>query len=426
LTPLIPGLLICALALLGSPLARAQAAGLSAAEPVARRMAIYALVEEGGAPSVEALTAYLERESDPALRRAAQDALMRIPLGDEDLLALLSSPHDATRAFAAHGLGRRRGAASASGLLDAIRDPSPTVRREVYEGLAVLGNRVAIPELVRAAVRESSPPLRDVAEQAARRLADLRSPPEDVPAAIALLEEGNPDDQRWAAKLLGRSSDWRALDALLQASGAASQDLRHEAIKSLGLLGDKRAVPHLLGMLEQSAGKTRHHVIGALALLADETSAEPLEALLRDPDPGTRCLALRALARLGLPGTGEALEPSLSDDEEVVRAEAIHALARLEEPAADAAMAAALNDPSPFIRAEAARLLAGRGAASSVERLLPLLDDRDILVRLTAADGLADLGAMQAIPALRALADRARKDEERQAYEEALKRLEGE
>jgi len=423
-TPAGPLLALLALVLLGSgPVAADKTDG---ADFLERRAEIHALAEGGGPSAIEQLAARLELEPEPELRRIVQDSLLRVALDPEQAADLLAhSEIEAARAFAAHSLGHRGGAVASAALLLATRDPSAAVRREVYEGLVTSGDRAAIPELVKAAVRERSPALRELAEESARRLAELPVRPREVPVAISLLEGGSPDDQLWAVKLLGQSGDWRALQALQRAATAQSLELRCEAIRALGSLGDHRAIPLLHELAGSTRGRTRHHVIGALALLSSESSLEHLAPLVEDPDPGTRVLAIRALSNLPLPQTPQHLLVALRDPEEPVRVEAVHALGRLGGPVSSQGLAGALSDPSPFVRAEAARLLAELGGERAVAALVAALDDRDPLVRLTAADGLATLGAEQAIPALERLVQRSREDEEREAYADALQRLQG-
>lgn len=395
-------------------------------DPTVRRSAIHAVAAAGTPEAVEALAAQLEREDDQELRRALQDAMLRVSLDDDQLASLLGdSPHTTARAFAAHSLGHRRSVGTVTVMLAAIHDPEPAVRREVYEALGSSGDRTVIQELIRAAVRESTPSLREQAELAAQRLAASSTRPRDLPAAISVLQGGAQEDRLWAIDVLAESGDWRALRVLLDTASSGAVDIQREAIKALGMLGDHRAVPPLLQMLDETSGRTRHYVIGALALLADESSLEPLGALVRDPDPSARVLAIRALAALGLPRVIPYLRTALEDDEEPVRTEAIHALGPFPQAEAQAALALAMSDPSPFLRAEAARLLGAGDSPLAVEPLLAALDDRDGLVRLTAADALASLGAVDAIPVLERLVERTRDEKERAAYQAALDRLGG-
>lgn len=399
---------------------------LASEDPEQRRSAIHALADLGGPEAVEILSARLELESDDASRRAIHDALLRVQLDEAQLTLLLAEGGTAAaRAFAAHSLGHHHSQGSVTALLAALRDPEPVVRREVYEALGHSGERTVIQELIKAAVRETSPPLREQAEQAAQLLASQSGRPRDVLVAISMLQGGQLEDRLWAIEVLADSGDWRALQVLLDTAHSAAPEVQREAIKALGLLGDHRAVPALHTMLDTSSGRTRHYVIGALALLGDEASLEPLARLVADQDPACRVLAIRALGALQHPGAADRILPALDDAEEPVRTEAIHALGRHRGTRSVQGLTRALDDPSPFLRAEAARLLAMTGVPGVEQPLLALLSDRDPLVRLTAAEGLALLGADQALPEIERLAESTRDDDERAAYERAAARLRG-
>lgn len=388
----------------------------------ARHQAIHALADEGSQAGLEALARYLATESDPELRRAAADAMERMLLDEPAYIGLLERAEaPVVRAFAAHRLGSSRSNQARAALVLRLSDPDPDVRREVYEALGRSGDRTLIPDLVRAAVREESPALREVAERAAATLAASRVAPDDVPTAIAILEGGTGGDRLRAAATLGRSGDWRALTPLVRALQDGDADLRKEAVHALGQLGDHRAVAPLVEIAVRSRGEVRYLAIDALGRISDEVTRDPLAGLLSDPDAQTRRLAIRALA--DLPGGGASLTAALRDADEGVRGEAIHALGRLGDPSSLQVLKGALEDPSPFNRAEAARLLADAGKPEVGPWLVKALEDRDALVRLSAADGLTRLAVPEAAPALRRLIDGTRDEEERALYQEMLSHL---
>lgn len=396
---------------------------LEAQDPQARRQAIHALADQGGAQALQTLARRIPQESDPAVRRALVDGMMRVEVDPATLLTLAQDPGSPDlRAFAVHQLGRLHDDASRKVLLASMGDPSEDVRREAYEAVGSTGDRTFIPDVVRAAVREPSPALRQVAEQAASRLASARGAAMDVSTSIGLLEAGSPPDQVQAALTLGRSSDWRALDPLVRALGSSAPEVRRAAIMALGVLGDHRAVKPLQDLLARSGGETRVLVVEALGLLRDESTFDGMAALVKDPDPRCRTAALSALVHL--PGGGGAMAPALQDADETVRAAAIHALARIGDPAAMDLLASGVRDPSPFNRAEVARLLADQGAVASIPTLLPLLEDRDALVKLSAADALVRLGAAEALPRICKLGEAAKREEEKQIYMDMCRRLE--
>ncbi len=396
-------------------------------DPRRRVLAYRDLGEVGDArAAMDRIAAALATEDEPEVRAAARDAMARLPLEQEDLIALLTgSDYVVSRAWAAWALGRYRSPAATEALLAAAGDPSEDVRREVYGALGRIGDRAALPALSRAAVREPSATLRARAEQAALDIASGRGRGLDVPTELALLEGGAPEDRVRAARVLGESGDWRALGPLLAAARSGSPELRAAALLALGHLGNHRAVQPLTELAASTSGELRYHAVAALANLGDPAAVPALEAMLSDPDPTARQLAIRALGWIGAPGTAERAASLLGDPAEEVRIEAVLALGASREPERLQALERAAADPSPFVRAEAARFLGESGEAAVAQVLIDLLEDRDALVRLSAADGLVSLGAVEALPALERAADRARGDEQRAHIEAAVRALGG-
>ncbi len=415
------------LALAPSLLGADRFEGLSDPDP-RRRVLAYRALEGGDAAreTADQIAAALTTEDEPEVRAAARDAMARLPLEQEDLIALLAeSDYVVSRAWAAWALGRYRSPAAVEALLAAAGDPSEDVRREVYGALGHIGDRAALPALSRAAVREPSATLRARAEQAALDVASGRGRGLDVPTELALLEGGAPEDRIRAARVLGESGDWRALGPLLAAARGGSPELRAAALLALGHLGNHRAVQPLTELAASTSGELRYHAVAALANLGDQAAVPALEALLDDPDFTTRQLAIRALSWIGAPGTAERAAALLDDPAEQVRIEAVLALGESGERERIRALVLAGADPSPFVRAEAARFLGESGEAAAVPALIELLEDRDALVRLSAADGLVTLGAVEALPALERAADKARGDEQRAHIEAAVRALGG-
>lgn len=401
---------------------------LASEDPAARAGAYRALAADAtpadAGERLEQLAAALASETDPRARGAGQDAMARLPLSEADLVDALSvSPHAVARAWAAHALGHREAAGAVEALLGAVDDPEELVRAKVYEALARSDDPRAISALRKAAVRDPSAALRDAASQAA--LAAVRHENPDVPGDLALLEAGDPAQRVNAARRLGQSGDWRALQPLLAAARSGPMEVRQAALLALGHLGDHRAVPPLLELLDQTSGPLRYHVLAALAWLGDEAAVPALSRLVRDGEPTTRQLSARALAWTDAPGTVPLLMGVTRDPAVEVRIELLHAVERLTDPARADLLRALLSDPEGAVRAEAAWRLAALDPAGAGPALLPLLEDRDPLVRLAAADSLSRLGVTAAVPGLRKLVDRTRDEDERASYQLALDALGG-
>jgi len=391
------------------------------------RMRAYRDVDGGddAVAALEAVTDALKAEDDAHVRATARDAIARLPLNEAQLRGVLAdSKQPVARAWSAYALGFYRSPDALEALLGAVVDAEDDVRREVYQSLGRLGDRQALPALSKAAVRDPSAALRSVAEKAALDVASGRGRGLDVSTELAILEGGAANDRIRAARALGRSGDWRAIEPLLAAAREGNAALQQAALLALGHLGNQQAVPELCRIATDTAGQVRYHAIAAIADLGDESALPTLERLLEDVDPTTRQLALKAVAWTAPDGLAAIATRMLKDPVEVVRVEAVLALESLRHPDRVDALLSATSDPSPFVRSEAARILGDAGSLKATPALVGLLEDRDVLVQLSAADALARLGAVEAVPDLKKQLEKAKTNEQRELYEAAIGALE--
>ncbi len=400
------------------------AADLDATDPRARANAYRNLGDAGDPASLDVIALRLSTESNPTALAAGQDAMARLQIDQGTLMeSLVQSEVPIARAWAAHGLGRYPGAATLAALKQGAKDPEPQVRREVYESLAMLGDRSGLSTLMNAANRDPSLALRQLAEDSATLLIQNERGLADTSTQLALLQSGNNEQKIEAARQLGRSKDWKALQPLLHLAAGGSQPVRIAAISALGQLGDQRAVKKLIEIAVEESGEVRYQAISALARLEDESSVESLQGLLDEQDPRTRVYSIRALYWVGGPQIADIVSVGLSDPNESVRVEVLLGLKRIEAEERVPLLLTAMKDPSFTMRAEATRLLGQQANKSTVAPLLKALGDTDALVRLTAADALASIGEQQAVPILEKLVSRTREEDERALYQRALKSL---
>jgi HEAT repeat protein len=416
--------LVSLLLLLGAALASPQPESFGSDDPRLRAQAYRALGDAGEAASLEVLARQITHEQDPAARAAARDAMARLRLSEVQLQeALRTAEVPVARAWAAHSLGRYPGVSTVRVLMEAVEDPEPAVRREVYESLGALGDRTAFNTLMGAASRDPSLALRSVAEQATLTLVRKDHRRTDVPTQLALLQSGTVEQQVSAAAALAQAGDWRAVQPLVHAATTGPEPLALAALTALGELGDLRAVPALVKQVEDRNGSIRYHAIAALAKLGDESSLAVMEDLFSDADPLARQFAVRALFWMKAPGVAQRVAPLLKDPDERVRTEMMLGLASTDPTERAPLLKQAMKDPSPFLRSEAARLLADQRDPETIEALLHALKDRDPLVRIVAAHSLASQGESRAVAPLEKLVARTRPDEEKAAYQKALEQL---
>jgi HEAT repeat protein len=102
-----------------------------------------------------------------------------------------------------------------------------------------------------------------------------------------------------ATTALGNSGDPRALDLLLAALGAATdQPVRNTAVQMLGILRDPRAVGTLVALLADKEPRMRMHAVSSLGQIKDDRAVAPLIGLLADDDERVRIAAMDALGKI--------------------------------------------------------------------------------------------------------------------------------
>ena len=289
-----------------------------------------------------------------------------------------------------------------------------------------------------------------------------------VPHLIAALGSPNAQVRQWAADILGRVADPRALEPLRRAASdsrshvrfhvigalariapagepaiaaAAEHDLdwgtRREAITAVAKHESGRAVTLLVALApDQRMGQfacvelrrigdegvrslqevlTREPATSRLnAALAlgwrDATAISVLVPVLRDKSSNIK-LRLHASAALGLTADPSALEAQLiilSDRLEPasLRATAARALQAGVQSRHYAALIEALKDPEPSVRAGAIDGLASPHYPGAIEPIALMLNDSEEYVRIYATYAFARLGDRRAFDPLRgALAD---------------------
>jgi putative membrane-bound dehydrogenase-like protein len=311
--------------------ADALAALLGDARPVVRRRAIAGLVKQGEAaiPSIEKL---VREGGSTEARRNAVWAACRIdaPSARSATLAAIEAPDASIRQVAIHSAGLWRDRAAWPRLAEALKDPSPAVRRASAEALGRIGEPLAVPALLEAASGEQDWALRHSLTFALIEIGDRKAtlaglshpkPLAKLAALIALdqMEGGfegsdaltlletatDPALRQTLLWIIGRHPEWGAPSAFLEARLASpghSPGDREELEDQLARFGKTQGVQTLLARYPTS----------------DDSPAE------------IRLLALRAMARAGLkelPGPWlSTLEVALERGDDAVVRQAIATL----------------------------------------------------------------------------------------------------
>jgi len=144
----------------------------------------------------------------------------------------------------------------------------------------------------------------------------------------ALKESADPKVRQYAAYLLGKARDPRAIQPLLEALADCEKPVREQATLALSSIG-KAAIQPLIETLREPKWQTRYRAAEALGRIADETAVKPLIRTLRDSRDHVRYMAAKGLWGLGDSRAVEPLVILLKDENRYVRLMAVRALAAI-------------------------------------------------------------------------------------------------
>jgi HEAT repeat protein len=243
-------------------------------------------------------TAVLARLGPPGGEREQQVALELARRAVPALARRAREQEAAARALAL--LAARLGGVLLERLTDARAEPEP----ELVDLAGMLGNRDAVPALVRLLGPERRSPPGDpkvaaAAAVALGRLGDARA----LPALAPLSEHPSSRLRAAATWALGRLGDPRAEQPLLTASRDPRPDIRALALLGLGRLAPEASRGLFTAVVADPGAPVdvRRAALVALARRADEPPVARLPELLESPDPGTAACAALALGRLATP-----------------------------------------------------------------------------------------------------------------------------
>jgi len=141
----------------------------------------------------------------------------------------------------------------------------------------------------------------------------------------ALQDSTDPQVRQYAAYLLGKAHNPRAIQPLIEALADFDKSVREQATLSLSRIG-KAAIEPLAEAMKEPKWETRYRAAEALGKIADEKAVKPLIQGLKDNRDHVRYMAAKGLKELG---DSDALEPMvilLRDENRYVRMMAVRAL----------------------------------------------------------------------------------------------------
>jgi HEAT repeat protein len=141
----------------------------------------------------------------------------------------------------------------------------------------------------------------------------------------ALKDSTDPQVRQYAAYLLGKAQNPRAIQPLIEALADFDKSVREQATLALSRIG-KAAIEPLAEAMKEPKWETRYRAAEALGKIADEKAVRPLIQGLKDNRDHVRYMAAKGLRELG---DSDAIEPMvilLKDENRYVRMMAVRAL----------------------------------------------------------------------------------------------------
>ena len=253
-----------------------------------------------------------------------------------------------------------------------------------------------------AGLQAESPAIRAEAAFTLGTLGDRRA----VPHLIKTLGDATAHVRAMAILSLGQLGDRSAVDAILPALADTHVNSREKAIAALGLLGGRKAIDGLMPLLDNDDPDIRGQAAIALGTTRSKRCIKPLAGALTDPNSSVRASACKGLGYFNERSIIAPLEKRIEDEQQVVRTAALEALMR--EPLLVLAWRpgdiepwlARIKHTRPEVRLYAVVSARFGGDPRAVERLIAVLSDENIVVSTEAANSLGKLGGEKAAQAL--------------------------
>jgi len=158
--------------------------------------------------------------------------------------------------------------------------------------------------------------------------------PEDAPVLEKLGLDGlidalknntDPQVRQYAAYLMGKAKNPRAIQPLIEALADFDKSVREQAMLALSSIG-KSAIEPLSEAMKEPKWETRYRAAEALGKIADEKAIKPLIQGLKDNRDHVRYMAAKGLKGLGDSDAVEPMAILLKDENRYVRMMAARAL----------------------------------------------------------------------------------------------------
>lgn len=292
------------------------------------------------------------------------------------MIRALKDASRAVRAAAAENLRRFEGEDVVSALVVALGDSSAAVRENAASSLCWMGDKSAVPSLLKIFEDEwEKEPVRCAAACALGSIGDQRA----IEPLIEIVEKGGESElHNDAVRALMNIEGEEVFKTLSLVSRGNTE--YGDLPEALARIGRKESIPCLVDLLE------KHSTINLLDQFRVSLGEEVTRAILRFGEDAIGPLVAAAKSK----------QPQL-------KAGALHVLALLRHQKAFDMLLEALNHKDAQVRFTAARVIPLYKDSRTVEPLIKLLADKDDLVRRTAVTSLGELEDTRAVHPLIAL-----------------------
>jgi HEAT repeat protein len=157
----------------------------------------------------------------------------------------------------------------------------------------------------------------------------------------ALKDSTDPQVRQYAAYLLGKAQNPRAIQPLIEALADFDKSVRAQATLALSSIG-KAAVEPLAAAMKEPRWETRYRAAEALGKIADDKVVKPLIQGLKDNREHVRYMAAKGLRGLGDSDVVEPMVILLRDENTYVRIMAARALGVIGGKTVESALTTAL------------------------------------------------------------------------------------
>jgi HEAT repeat protein len=138
----------------------------------------------------------------------------------------------------------------------------------------------------------------------------------------------DPKVRQYAAYLLGKARNPRAIQPLIEALGDFDKSVREQAMLALSAIG-KAAIEPLSAAIKEPRWETRYRAAEALGKIADEKAIKPLIQALKDNRDHVRYMAAKGLREVGDSDATEPVIILLKDENRYVRMMAVRVLSAI-------------------------------------------------------------------------------------------------